>query len=190
MHNLPFSNLQKKLRKMPKFQFYSNPFSPLLKKMYVLFDFLISLIVSSQISSISSWDAQLVDRNLSLNNTELYSAMVHLEKLLSLPGRIATLLRECHNEEQNRLAELRHLSEQFAQLDSAARMQPSFLGNPVNSFKLIKQLVVDWKRVEQLIENKRSLSILELINRSVFPQIEDYKGRFWICINLESKDLL
>jgi prolyl 4-hydroxylase len=115
-----------------------------------------------------------------LISSELFTAVVHLEKLLNTEKLIAGSLEKYLSEEEERLSQLRQLSAHYSRLHSiASKDVDNYLANPINAYLLVKRLTTDWKLVEHLINNNKSDLIDVLQKNEIFPSDEDLSGIHW-----------
>ena len=112
-----------------------------------------------------------------LIKSELFTALVHLEKLLNTEKLIVGSLEEYLSSEEQRLSQLRQLSKHYADLHSiASKDVNSYLSNPINAYLLVKRLTTDWKLVEYLINSEKKQIIEVLHQNETFPSAEDLSG--------------
>lgn len=80
---------------------------------------------------------------------ELFTAVVHLEKLLSTEQQIVSILDAYLASEENRLNRLREIRKKYREIERFANLDSNlYLNNPINSFLLVKSLTTDWKQGE------------------------------------------
>jgi prolyl 4-hydroxylase len=112
-----------------------------------------------------------------LISSELFTALVHLEKLLNTEKQIVGSLEKYLTSEEERLSQLRQLSTHYSRLHSiASKDVDNYLANPINAYLLVKRLTTDWKLVEHLIHNDKSDLIDVLQKNETFPSAEDLSG--------------
>ena len=79
-------------------------------------------------------------------HSELFTAIVDLEKLLGTDRLLVKSLDSYLYSEEQRLRQLRDIREKLANIVSVASQDVgSYLANPVNAFLLVKTLTTDWK---------------------------------------------
>lgn len=79
--------------------------------------------------------------------SELFTAVVHLEKLLSTEQQIVSVLDAYLKSEENRLNELKEIKKKYQAIERTATQDTDhYLNNPINSFLLVKSLTLDWKQ--------------------------------------------
>lgn len=119
----------------------------------------------------------LIIIKFTLISSELYTALVHLEKLLNTEKQIVGSLEEYLSSEEVRLSQLRQLSAHYSRLHSiASKDVDSYLANPINAYLLVKRLTTDWKLVEHLVNNDKRAIIDVLHKNETFPSAEDLSG--------------
>lgn len=118
-------------------------------------------------------------------NEELFTAMVHMERLLLTEQHIVDNLNRYISFEEKRIASLRQLAHHYNQLNSvASKDTQSYLSNPVNAYLLVKRLTTDWKLVEYLTFNADRKDLIEWLQQNeTFPSSEDLSGKA-VVINL------
>ena len=117
-----------------------------------------------------------------LIKAELFTALVHLEKLLNTEKLIVGSLQEYLSSEEHRLSQLRQMTRHYAELQSiASKDVDSYLANPINAYLLVKRLTTDWQTVEQLLNpDKKRIDVIQ--QNETFPSAEDLSGtnRFYL----------
>ena len=111
---------------------------------------------------------------------ELFTAIVHLERLLQTEQSIVHNLNRYLDYEEKRLASLRQLAHHYNQLNSVASKDvDAYLSNPVNAYLLVKRLTTDWKLVEYLTFNADRKDLIAFLGQNeTFPSSEDLSGKF------------
>lgn len=108
---------------------------------------------------------------------ELFTALVHLEKLLNTEKAIVGSLQEYLSSEEQRLSQLRQMTQHYADLHSiASKDVDSYLANPINAYLLVKRLTTDWQLVEHLLSSDKK-RIDGIQQNETFPSAEDLSGR-------------
>lgn len=82
---------------------------------------------------------------ISPTSTELFTAVVHLEKLLSTEHQIVSLLDTYLKSEENRLNKLKEIKKKYKAIERFATDSNRYLNNPINSYLLVKSLTTDWR---------------------------------------------
>ena len=126
--------------------------------------------------------------------SELFTAIVDLERLLDTEKSIASLLDSYLLAEEERLSKVRFFREHYHRISQiASQDSESYLSNPVNAYLLVKRLTSDWKTVESLVvtgpaETGRA-AIANLTSRvdytTSFPSAEDLSGAAAALIRLQ-----
>ncbi|XP_054711189.1 prolyl 4-hydroxylase subunit alpha-1-like isoform X2 [Uloborus diversus] len=131
---------------------------------------------------------------LVLVKSELFTALVDLEKLLYTEGEIVRTLEKYLEFEEQRLEKVKWLSREYEKLHNVASKDvETFLSNPVNAYLLVKRLTADWKTAENLIDGSHSRAIIENITRQEdlkFPDEEDLSGAASALMRLQDTYLL
>merc|ERR1719277_806166 len=87
-------------------------------------------------------------------NEGMFTSSTDLQLLIETETELVTKLNEYITEESDRLEKLKKVIKQYENLrDKAVVSEEKFVGNPLNSFLLIKKLTSDWKQVQNLIQN-------------------------------------
>ena len=80
---------------------------------------------------------------------ELFTAVVHLEKLLSTEQQIVSILDTYLASEENRLSRLKEIRKKYRAIEQFANLDSNlYLNNPINSYLLVKSLTTDWRQGE------------------------------------------
>lgn len=121
------------------------------------------------------------------NNEELFTALVHMEKLLQTEKHIVQNLNSYIQYEEQRLSNLRQLAYHYNQLNMIASQDThAYLSNPVNAYLLVKRLTTDWKLVEYLTFNADRKDLIELLQQNeTFPSSEDLSGAAEALLRLQ-----
>ena len=115
-----------------------------------------------------------------LMSSQLFTALVYLEKLLNTEKQIVGSLEKYLSEEEQRLSQLRQLSAHYSRMHSiASKDVDNYLANPINAYLLVKRLTTDWKLVEHFIHNNKGDFIDVLQKNEIFPSAEDLSGIYW-----------
>ena len=98
----------------------------------------------------------LLALSLPLAIGELFTAVVHLEKLLSTEQQIVSILDAYLASEENRLNRLKEIRKKYRAIEQFANLDSNlYLNNPINSFLLVKSLTTDWRQGELLVDKKK-----------------------------------
>ena len=110
---------------------------------------------------------------------ELFTALVHLEKLLNTEKVIVGSLEEYLSSEEQRLSQLRQrqrqLTKHYSDLNAIAS-KDSYLSNPINAYLLVKRLTTDWESVGKLLGSENKHKIDRLQQNLTFPSNHDLVG--------------
>jgi len=84
----------------------------------------------------------------------MFTSSADLQGLLTTEAELVNKLNEYVQEETQRIESLKKFVKDYEALrDNAFESEEKFVGNPLNSFLLIKKLTSDWKTVQNLIQN-------------------------------------
>jgi len=87
-----------------------------------------------------------------LISAEIFSALSHTEKLLSIEHELSDSLEKYIQEQEIRLQKLKSFSNQVQRTVQLAKESGAkFLGHPVNSFLMIKRFVIEWPAIENIL---------------------------------------
>ena len=86
-------------------------------------------------------------------NEGMFTSSTDLQGLIVTETELVNKLQEYIEEEASRLDKLRKVIKQYESLrDDAVLGQERFVGNPLNSFLLIKRLTSDWKTLQNMLD--------------------------------------
>ena len=86
-------------------------------------------------------------------NEGMFTSSTDLQLLIETETELVTKLNEYITEESDRLEKLKKVIKQYENLrDNAVVSEEKFVGNPLNSFLLIKKLTSDWKQVQDMLD--------------------------------------
>lgn len=95
----------------------------------------------------------LVSFQDSETNEGMFTSSTDLQGLIVTETELVNKLHEYMEEEASRLEKLRKVIKQYERLrDEAVQGEEKFVGNPLNSFLLIKRLTSDWKTVQSMLD--------------------------------------
>ena len=115
-------------------------------------------------------------------NDGLFTSSTDLQSLVVTEAELVKILDDYILKETTRLNKIKHLFQKFVMIKDRAAEDNLFVGNPLNSFQLIKSLTSDWKIVknhlnsnaeEKLYENLKSVKVQK---RLLWPSEEDLNG--------------
>jgi len=122
-------------------------------------------------------------------HSELFTALVDLEKILQAENEVASDLRGYIQREEQRLEQLKQLANDYEAHSQQALGNPEkHLANPVNAFLLVKRFTTDWNHVvASLIRTNHSEELLGDVSAktSMFPDEEDLKGAATALLRLQ-----
>ena len=127
---------------------------------------------------------------------ELFTALVHLERLLKTEKHLIGALNSYLSSEEQRLNQLKHVINHY---ESAAinfehdnneqrnnENVETYLSNPINAYLLVKRLTTDWQTVESIINDKSEVNLIKmLMENETFPSQEDLSGAAEAVIRLQ-----
>nr|AQZ26744.1 prolyl 4-hydroxylase subunit alpha-1 [Aurelia sp. 1 GW-2014] len=122
-------------------------------------------------------------------STDVFTSMVGLESLALTEKGLAFALHKYLETEQSRLRTLKQLlhraetSVQQVNKTSAGE----FVGNPINSYLMLKRFWMDWKNMEELVTKDFSEDVMSSIEnaRPLFPSFDDFKGAMTAIFRLQ-----
>merc|ERR1711976_456913 len=86
-------------------------------------------------------------------NEGLFTSSTDLQGLVTTETELVSKLHQYLEDEQNRLEKLKRVIKQYEKLrDDAASSGEQFVGNPLNSYLLIKRLTSDWKSLQEMLD--------------------------------------
>ncbi|GIY48247.1 prolyl 4-hydroxylase subunit alpha-1 [Caerostris extrusa] len=138
------------------------------------------ILIGVTLCSLSHW-----------TTSEVFTAIVDLEKLLYTEGEIIKTIEKYIEVEEKRLQEIKSkLKDEYGRLHQVATADSqSFLENPINAFLLVKRLSTDWKLAESLMLKSTGKAMIENITQSredlKFPEDEDLTGAAEALLRLQ-----
>ncbi|XP_039282538.1 prolyl 4-hydroxylase subunit alpha-2-like [Nilaparvata lugens] len=110
-------------------------------------------------------------------NGDLYTALIDLEALVETEAVLLSELDNYIGATERRLSQLRRLAAEYSREHSEAILDVgAYLHNPINAYRLIKRLTIDWKHVESLMDDFGEKEWLERRGRLKLPSEEDLVG--------------
>ena len=95
----------------------------------------------------------LVSFQSSDTNEGIFTSSTDLQGLIVTETELVNKLQEYIEEEASRLDKLKRVIKQYEILrDEAVQSEERFVGNPLNSFLLIKRLTSDWKTLQNMLD--------------------------------------
>jgi len=118
---------------------------------------------------------------LSLSEGEIFTSMADMEQMVVTEKRMLEVLKDYIDAEEEKLVAIKSfLTDVDGVLGSVNATEDvgKYLGNPVNSYLMLKRFNVDWKNLEKTLEEdaaERLNSVFETL-RPFFPTTEDHEG--------------
>ncbi len=110
----------------------------------------------------------------------MFTSSADLEGLLWTEADLVDKLEDYVKDEYRRIQKLEKILEEYRSVrDRASLSSEKFIGNPINSFLLIKKLTSDWKELKGVIQgdSERFLKNLTTENYGLrWPKDEDLNG--------------
>jgi len=101
----------------------------------------------------------------------MFTSSTDLNMLLDTEAELVDKLNTYVNEEEIRIEKLKKLVKNYQTMrDNAEEAGDKFVGNPLNSFLLIKKLTSDWKQVQGLIQNS--------VGKELFGNLTEQRDHF------------
>ncbi|XP_065062903.1 prolyl 4-hydroxylase subunit alpha-1-like [Rhopilema esculentum] len=122
-------------------------------------------------------------------STDVFTSTADMESLALTERGLTFALHKYLETEQNRLTALKQfLSRAQTSIQQVNKTSAGeFVGNPINSYLLLKRFWVDWKNMEELVTKDFSEDVMSTIEnaRPFFPSFDDYKGAMTAIIRLQ-----
>jgi len=125
---------------------------------------------------------------IQLGQSELFTAMVDLERILHAEYDVAKHMRDYIASEEKRIAQLKKIADDYEEHSKSALEDVSLhLSNPVNAFLLVKRFTSDWAQVESMILENAGQTFLSNISDTLvnFPDNEDMAGAAIALLRLQ-----
>lgn len=128
----------------------------------------------------------------------MFTSSADLERLLSTEAELVRALKDYVHLEEDRLQKLKNVMQNYDKVSKEATNDVErYIGNPLNSFLLIKRLTSDWKELKHLIKDEDIFTNLtDSFQRPLkWPSEEDLSGaaqaltRLQETYNLDPTDL-
>ena len=116
-----------------------------------------------------------------LSYGEVFTSMADMEQMVETEKQMLEVLKDYIEAEDKKLVAVKSfLSDVNGVLGSVNATEDvgKYLGNPVNSYLMLKRFNVDWKNLEKTLEEdyaERLNSVFESL-RPFFPTVEDHEG--------------
>ena len=118
-----------------------------------------------------------------VENDGMFTSSADLQGLIVTESELVMKLNKYVVEESERIEKMRKLIKHYEDLrDTAVAGEEKFVGNPLNSFLLIKKLTSDWKTLQSLIENTAGQALVANLTEERdseglrWPSDEDLNG--------------
>ena len=118
-----------------------------------------------------------------VENDGMFTSSTDLQGLIVTESELVVKLNQYLVEESERIEKMKKLIKHYEELrDTAVGGEEKFVGNPLNSFLLIKALTSDWKTLQGLIENTAGGTLLANLTEEreshglKWPSDEDLNG--------------
>ncbi|XP_029383199.1 prolyl 4-hydroxylase subunit alpha-1-like isoform X2 [Echeneis naucrates] len=112
-------------------------------------------------------------------HSDFFTSIGQMTDLLFTEKDLVTSLKDYIRAEETKLEQIRRWADKLDVLAAAATQDPeSFLGHPVNAFKLMKRLNTEWGELENLVLTDMSDGFISnlTIQRQHFPNDDDQTG--------------
>ena len=115
-------------------------------------------------------------------NDGLFTSSTDLQSLVVTEAELVKILDDYILKETTRLNKIKHLFQKFVMIKDRAAEDNLFVGNPLNSFQLIKSLTSDWKIVKNYLNSNaedklyEKLKSVKVQKRLLWPSEEDLNG--------------
>lgn len=115
-----------------------------------------------------------------INSSDVFTSTADMEALVVTEKGLTEALHRYLETEQNRLKSLKqflHRTESTLEQINKTSVG-KFVGNPINSYLMLKRFSVDWKNMENLVTKDFSKDVMSIIQNSkpYFPSYEDFQG--------------
>ncbi|XP_053488485.1 prolyl 4-hydroxylase subunit alpha-1b isoform X1 [Ictalurus furcatus] len=121
-------------------------------------------------------------------HNDFFTSIGQMTDLLYTEKDLVTSLKDYIRAEENKLEQVKQWAEKLDSLTITAMEDPErFVGHPVNAFKLMKRLNVEWADVENLVLRDTTDGFISnlTVQRQYFPTDEDQKGAAKALIRLQ-----
>lgn len=83
---------------------------------------------------------------------EMFSAITHMEKLVTTEQELAQSLDRYLQAEETRLTRIKAIARVVSNISEAANSDVDrYLGHPVNAYRLLRRFMSEWNEVEDLV---------------------------------------
>ncbi|XP_017332645.1 prolyl 4-hydroxylase subunit alpha-1b isoform X2 [Ictalurus punctatus] len=121
-------------------------------------------------------------------HNDFFTSIGQMTDLLYTEKDLVTSLKDYIRAEENKLEQVKQWAEKLDSLTITAMEDPErFVGHPVNAFKLMKRLNMEWADVENLVLRDTTDGFISnlTVQRQYFPTDEDQKGAAKALIRLQ-----
>jgi len=124
----------------------------------------------------------LLSHQSSDSNDGLFTSSTDLQRLIVTETELVNKLNDYMQQETERLNRLRKSILHYETIRDRAAREENFVGNPLNSFRLIKSLTSDWKVLQTHLDSSAGETLLETLNTMkeseglLWPSDEDLNG--------------
>ncbi|MCJ8736526.1 hypothetical protein PDJAM_G00013510 [Pangasius djambal] len=121
-------------------------------------------------------------------HTDFFTSIGQMTDLLYTEKDLVTSLKDYIRAEESKLEQVKRWAEKLDSLTLTAMEDPErFVGHPVNAFKLMKRLSIEWADVENLVLSDTTDGFISnlTVQRQYFPSDEDQKGAAKALIRLQ-----
>lgn len=122
--------------------------------------------------------------------SEIFTSMADMENMVLSERKLLAQLKEYISAEEKKLNEAKtfmtHLNKVLQHVNESEDVG-TYLGNPVNSYLMLKRFNKDWRRLEKSLEEDLAVNFnaaLETLKPN-FPTIEDHKGAIDALLRLQ-----
>ncbi|XP_066917880.1 prolyl 4-hydroxylase subunit alpha-1-like isoform X1 [Clytia hemisphaerica] len=85
--------------------------------------------------------------------SSVYTSIAHMEPLLDIEGRLVKIAREYLQKERRRLGEFKQFAKSVEDAMELSKDEPlKYLGNPINSYLIIKRFTSGWRELTSRLE--------------------------------------
>jgi len=108
------------------------------------------LVISIYISSLNGLIAAS-----GIGDDGMFTSTIDLKRLVSTEAEIVKALKDYVQVEEDRIIKIKQYIEAYEEIQNRAKNDvDKYVGNPLNSYLLIKRLTSDWKEVKNLMSSK------------------------------------
>merc|ERR1712226_371836 len=100
-------------------------------------------------------------------NDGLFTSNIDLQDVLRTENELVRYLEDYIKQEEKKIEKLRQHVSDFENIRERAQLSPdfeTFVGNPLNSYQLIKTMTSDWKEVVETINSNQGEAFLKYLS--------------------------